>query len=53
MIVKFCQENSIVDPVEILRKIQQEMVTGRLLEIENVCKCIDGDTNFVMVDSEG
>ena len=50
MIVKFCQENSIVDPVEILRKIQQEMVTGRPLEIEDVSQCIDGDTNFVMVD---
>ena len=50
MIVKFCQENSIVDPVEILRKIQQEMVTGRPLEIEDVSQCIEGDTNFVMVD---
>ena len=50
MIVKFCQENSIVDPVEILRKIQQEMVTGRPLEIKDVSQCIEGDTNFVMVD---
>ena len=50
MIVKFCQENSIVDPVEILRKIQQDMVTGRPLEIEDVSQCIEGDTNFVMVD---
>ena len=50
MIVKFCKENSIVDPVEILRKIQQEMVTGRPLEIEDVSQCIEGDTNFVMVD---
>ena len=50
MIVKFCQENSIVDLVEILRKIQQEMVTGRPLEIEDVSQCIEGDTNFVMVD---
>lgn len=50
MIVKFCQENSIVDPVEILRKIQQEMVTGRPLEIEDVSQYIEGDTNFVMVD---
>ena len=26
------------------------MVTGRPLEIQDVSQCIDGDTNFVMVD---
>ena len=26
------------------------MVTGRPLEIEDVSQCIEGDTNFVMVD---
>ncbi|CAC5420890.1 unnamed protein product [Mytilus coruscus] len=49
-IIKFCKTNSIVDPVEILRKYQQEMVIGRALKIEDVTQCAEGDTNFILID---
>ncbi|XP_071157579.1 uncharacterized protein [Mytilus edulis] len=49
-IIKFCKTNDVVDPVEILRKYQQEMVTGRALEIEDVTQCAEGDTNFILID---
>lgn len=44
------KKKHIVDPVEILRKIQQELVTGRPLEVEDVSDCVEGDTNFISVD---
>ncbi|KAJ8309731.1 hypothetical protein KUTeg_011596 [Tegillarca granosa] len=34
-IVNFCKSNNIVDPVEILRKSQMELVRGRALEISD------------------
>ncbi|KAK3101168.1 hypothetical protein FSP39_001460 [Pinctada imbricata] len=50
VVIKFCQDNIIIDPVEILRKIQLEMVTGRQLEIEDATNFVEGETNFIMVD---
>jgi hypothetical protein len=42
--------NKIQDPVEILRKLQLEMVKGRPLDIEDITQANEGETNFIMVD---
>lgn len=49
-VVEFCMSNSITDPVEILRKLQEEMVIGRPLEVEDITQCAEGDTNFILID---
>ncbi|XP_056003517.1 uncharacterized protein LOC125657381 [Ostrea edulis] len=49
-IVNFCKTQNILDPVEILRKVQNEMVTGRPLEVVDVTNSSEGDTNFILVD---
>lgn len=50
LVVAFCKKNHIEDPVEILRKLQNEMVCGRGLEIEDTSVALEGDTNFIIVD---
>jgi hypothetical protein len=49
-VVNFCVSHNITNPVEILKKLQKDMVTGRPLEIEDVTQCLDGATNFILVD---
>ena len=48
--IKYCKENAIENPVEILRYLQGVLVTGRPLEVENDSQCSEGDTNFIMVN---
>ncbi|KAK3085255.1 hypothetical protein FSP39_000754 [Pinctada imbricata] len=48
----FCKEKNVMDPIEILKKFQQEMVTGRNLEISNPAEMIEGDVNFILIDRE-
>jgi hypothetical protein len=49
---KYCQENRITDPVQVLKIYQPKLVTGRPLEIESVTEAIEGDTNFIIVDRQ-
>jgi len=49
-VVQFCEEKNISDPVEILRCLQQHMVTGRQLEVENISEANEGDTSYNLVD---
>ncbi|XP_061168808.1 uncharacterized protein LOC133178056 [Saccostrea echinata] len=49
-IIEFCKVQNIADPVEILRKVQKEMVTGRPLEVNDVTHNSEGDTNFILID---
>ncbi|KAJ8313279.1 hypothetical protein KUTeg_009168 [Tegillarca granosa] len=49
-VIKYCSDENISNPVEILRKLQTELVTGRPLEIEDITSCTDGDTNFILID---
>jgi len=51
-IISFCKENNIDNPVEILRKLQQEIVCGRPLEVEDPNETIEGETNYIAVDRE-
>ncbi|XP_044181451.1 uncharacterized protein LOC122947060 [Acropora millepora] len=48
--VHYCQTHDVHNPTEILRCFQQNMVTGRDLEVENPLESIEGETNFIMVD---
>ncbi|CAC5389516.1 unnamed protein product [Mytilus coruscus] len=43
-------DNSINDPVDILRYLQKNIVTGRELEMSSIETPTDGDTNFISVD---
>ena len=38
------------NPIEILRQMQETFVTGRPLELQSTESCINGRTNFIMVD---
>jgi len=48
--INFCREHDITNPVEILKKIQGDIVTGRPLELQDVDSSIEGDTTFITVD---
>ena len=36
--------------MEILRYLQSVVVTGRKLEIEDTTQCVEGETNFILVN---
>ena len=48
--ITYCQEKVVVNPVEILRCLQNNMVTGRGLDVENPTQSDNGSTNFIMID---
>ena len=49
-VVQFREEKNISDPVEILRCLQQHMVTRRQLEVENISEANEDDTSYNLVD---
>ena len=49
-VIKFFSGEGINDPVEILRKLQKEIVTGRSLDVEDIASCQEGGTNCILVD---
>ena len=49
-IIQYCKEQAFHNPVEILKYLQENLVQGRHLEIADASQCIDGETNFIMVD---
>ena len=40
------------DPVEVLKFLQKEIVTGRQLEVTNCDETIEGETNYITVDRD-
>ncbi|KAK3593468.1 hypothetical protein CHS0354_036992 [Potamilus streckersoni] len=48
--IEYCRKGNISDLVEILKKLQDVIVTGRPLEVEDIAVCAEGDTNFILVD---
>jgi hypothetical protein len=50
--IKNCKTNDISNPVEILRKIQEQIVTGRPLELEDANSSIEGETNSIYIDRD-
>lgn len=48
--VSHCKQHNIENPCEVLRYAQKEIVYGRPLEVTNPDECLEGDTNFILVD---
>ncbi|KAK3609195.1 hypothetical protein CHS0354_003175 [Potamilus streckersoni] len=48
--IEYCRKENISDPVEILKKLQDVIVTGRPLEVEDITVGAEGDTKFILVD---
>ena len=51
-VVAYCLQHNIGNPVEILRCLQKEIVTGQPLELTDVTQCSSGETNFILVNSD-
>ena len=49
-IIQYCTEQKFNSPVEILKYLQENLVQGRSLEKADPWQCIDGETNFIIVD---
>ena len=49
-VVTFCRTNNVHNPVEVLRCMQQVIVTGRKLEVESDSEVLEGETNYINVD---
>ena len=49
-IIQYRNKQDFNNRVEILKYLQENLTQGRLLEIVDVSQCIDGETNFIMVD---
>ena len=48
--MSYCQANSILNPVEILRCLQKAIVTGRILELDSDSEVLEGESNCISVD---
>ncbi|OWF50656.1 hypothetical protein KP79_PYT18231 [Mizuhopecten yessoensis] len=46
----YCIQNNISNPVEIIRLIQQKIVTDRKLDIEENSVLLEGDTSHILID---
>jgi hypothetical protein len=46
----YCREKNVVNPVEILRCLQKNVVIGRALDVEDPSQVEEGATNFIIVD---
>ncbi|XP_028414357.1 uncharacterized protein LOC114537514 [Dendronephthya gigantea] len=50
--IDYCKKRKIEDPIEILRVLQQFIVTGRQLDIQDPSDCLEGDTNYILVNRQ-
>ena len=48
----YCLQHNVSNPVEILRCLQKEIVTGQPLELTDVTQCSSGETNFILVNRD-
>jgi hypothetical protein len=46
----YCREKNVVNPVEILRCLQKNVVIGRALDVEDPSQVEEGATNFIIVN---
>ena len=49
-IIQYCKEPDFNNHVEIPKYLQENSVQGRPLELADALQCIDGETDFIMVD---
>ena len=51
-IIRGAKEGQLSDPVEVLKYLQKEIVTGRPLEVTSSEDTIEGETNYITVDRD-
>ena len=51
-IISHVKAQGVSDPVEVLKFLQKEIVTGRQLEVTNCDETIEGETNYITVDRD-
>ena len=51
-IIRGAKEGALSDPVEVLKYLQKEIVTGRPLEVTSSEDTIEGETNYITVDRD-
>lgn len=51
-VFQFCKDNQIFDPIEILRKMQKDIVTGRTLDVTDEAEALEGETNYLYIDRD-
>jgi hypothetical protein len=51
-VVDICETQAIDNPVEILNCLQQQVVTGRILDLESVAECPEGATNYILINRQ-
>ena len=49
-VIKSAKDHGLTDPVEVLKFLQKEIVTGRALEVTSCEETIEGETNYITVD---
>ena len=49
-VIEYCKSHNVEDAVEIPRCLQNIMLEGRALSIQDPTSFDDGETNFIMVD---
>ena len=49
-VIKGAKDQGLIDPVEVLKFLQKQIVTGRALEVTNSEETIEGETNYNTVD---
>ena len=48
--IKFCKDNNIQNPFEILKSTQQHIVRGRPLDTCSPSQPLEGETNFISIN---
>ena len=51
-LIRKCNAENIIDPIEILRCASTHIVQGRQLDISSASNTVEGETNFIHVDRE-
>ena len=49
-VIKGAKDQGLMNPVEVLKFLQKQTVTGRALEVTSCEETIEGDTNYITVD---
>lgn len=50
--VSHCKQHNLENPCEVLHCAQKEIVYGRPLEVTDPDECLEGETNFILVDRD-
>lgn len=51
-VIQYCKDNRINDPIEILCKLQLEILTGRELDVADPAQLLEGETHNVYIDRD-